>query len=157
MGRARREYGQSLGEQFTVNSLKLLTNCPKFKNLKLLPYRVQSAVSEEAFQVFVSALGGSDLAITTENMNDLVLLCEEFGFAALRSKILAFQELASVIDHEVRRRVGGVEEQNMEQDRNLELLQKEVPELWTSCSPGESRRGGCRIRGSEQGANPGNR
>jgi hypothetical protein len=63
-----------------------------------------------------------------KNLNGLRLLCEEFGSAALRSKISAFQEGASVIDEEARRRFGGIEEHNMQQDRNLELQQRESAE-----------------------------
>jgi hypothetical protein len=59
-----------------VKIVPLVSNCPKFENVKLLPYQVQSAVSAEAFQVFVSALGGADPAVTAENVNDLLLLCE---------------------------------------------------------------------------------
>jgi hypothetical protein len=47
-------------------------------------------LSAEAFKVFVSALAGTDPVLTTENLNDLHLLSEEFGFAALRSKVWAF-------------------------------------------------------------------
>jgi hypothetical protein len=43
-------------EKFKVKIAQLAANCPKF-DLKLLPCRVQSAAREEAFQVFVSALG----------------------------------------------------------------------------------------------------
>jgi hypothetical protein len=46
--------------KFTVKIVPLVSNCPKFEKVKLLPYQVQSAVSSEAFQVFVSALGGTD-------------------------------------------------------------------------------------------------
>jgi hypothetical protein len=81
--------------KFTANSPKPLPNCPKSENLKLLPSRVQSAVSEDAFQALVSAFGGMDPALTKENMNDLCLVCEGFGFAALCSQ-------ASVLDEEVR-------------------------------------------------------
>jgi hypothetical protein len=70
-----------------VKIVPLLSNCPKFENVKLLPYQVQSAVSAEAFQVFVSPLGGTDPALTTENMNDLLLLSEEFGFRASSLKL----------------------------------------------------------------------
>jgi hypothetical protein len=41
--------------KFTVKIDPLVSNCPKFENVKLLPYQVQTAVSAEAFQVFVSA------------------------------------------------------------------------------------------------------
>jgi hypothetical protein len=62
--------------KFTVKIFPLATNCPKFENVKLLPYQVQSAMSAEAFQAFVSALDSTDPALTTENRNDLLLLCE---------------------------------------------------------------------------------
>jgi hypothetical protein len=119
--------------KFTVSRLKLLTNCPKFEDLKLLPYQIQSLVSAETVQVFVSVLGGTDPALTTENMNDSRLLCEEFGFAALRDKVSTFQEHISVIDEEAHRHAGGVEEQNMQQDWSLGFLQREVAELQTAC------------------------
>jgi hypothetical protein len=62
--------------KFTVKIVPLASNCPKFESVRLLPYQLQSAVSAEAFQVFVWVLGGTDPALTTENMNDLLLLCE---------------------------------------------------------------------------------
>jgi hypothetical protein len=65
----------------TVDSLKLAGNCPKFKHLKLLSCRVQSEFREDSFQVFVSALGGTDSALTTENLNDLRLLCKRVEFS----------------------------------------------------------------------------
>jgi hypothetical protein len=56
--------------KFRVNRLKLPARCPKFYNLKLLPYWVQSPTTEEAFPVFVSALGGTDPVLMTGNTND---------------------------------------------------------------------------------------
>jgi hypothetical protein len=35
--------------KFTLKIVQPATNCPKFENLQLLPYRVQSAVSEKRF------------------------------------------------------------------------------------------------------------
>jgi hypothetical protein len=102
-----------------VNSLKLLTSCPKFEKVKLLPYRVRSAVSEEAFKVFVSVIGGTDPALTNENINDMLVLCEEFGFVALRSKVSVFEMRASVVDKEVRRRMSGVLDGNLDQALSL--------------------------------------
>jgi hypothetical protein len=81
-------------------SLKLLPNCPKFEKFKLLPSWVQSAVREDAFQVFLSALGGTDPSLTTENRNDRRLLCKEFGLVVPCSKISALQERASVMNEE---------------------------------------------------------
>jgi hypothetical protein len=36
--------------KFIVKIVPLVSNCPKFENVKLQPYQVQSAVSAEAFQ-----------------------------------------------------------------------------------------------------------
>jgi hypothetical protein len=54
---------------FTMGIAQLAGNCQKFENLKKLPYRVQSMVSEDVFQIFVSALGSTDLIFTTEKMS----------------------------------------------------------------------------------------
>jgi hypothetical protein len=58
--------------KFTVKIVLPVSNCPQFENVKLLPSQVQSAMSAEAFQVFVSVLGGADSALTTDNANDLL-------------------------------------------------------------------------------------
>jgi hypothetical protein len=86
-------------------------------------------VSAEAFQVFVSALGGTDPALAMENMNDLLLLSEEFGFASLLSQVTAFISANSVVDGEARRRVNDLEERNRQQKRKYSLLQKETVDL----------------------------
>jgi uncharacterized protein (DUF3084 family) len=67
-------------------------------------------------------------------VNDLRLLSEEFGFAALRSQVSKFQEGVSVVHEKARRCIAQVEEQNLQQDRTLDVLQREVVELQTACS-----------------------
>jgi hypothetical protein len=85
-------------------------NCPKFE--EPLPYQVHSPLSVEAFWVFITALEGAPSAITTKNMNDLLLLCDEFGFASLLSQVTAFISAHSDIDGETRKRVSDFEEKN---------------------------------------------
>jgi hypothetical protein len=68
---------------------------PEVREPAVAAFLAHSVVSEEVFQVFVSALGGTAPALTTENMNDLRLFCEGFGFAALCSNV-------SVVDEEAR-------------------------------------------------------
>jgi hypothetical protein len=46
-------------------------------------------------------------------MNDLFLLCEEFGFAALLSQVSGFQLPRAVDDGEARKRVSRSEMQNL--------------------------------------------
>jgi hypothetical protein len=105
-----------LGEtKFTVNGLKLFTNCPKFEDLKLLPYRVQSASgtirSTSLFRRLAARTGPH------EGEHELA------AFALRRVRVCgsSFQSLgvpwrASVIHHEIGRRAGEVEEQNLQQD-----------------------------------------
>jgi len=116
--------------KFKVKIAQLVANCPKF-DLKLLPYRVQSAVREEAFQVFVSALGGTDPALTKENMNDLRLLCEEFGFPSLLTQVSDFRERVSVVDDEAQRRDSDIPEENSQIRLALCPLQEALSGLRT--------------------------
>jgi hypothetical protein len=76
--------------KFRVNILELPPNSPKFSGLKLLPYQIQKTFKEDAFRVFVSALDGTDRALTTENRNSLRLLGEEFGFPGLLTQVSDF-------------------------------------------------------------------
>jgi hypothetical protein len=86
-------------------------------------------VDEEAFRGFLAALDGSPPELTTANMNDLFLLCEEFGFASLLSQISDFRSQHAVVDDEARKRVSRVEEQNLQQDRVIGVLQRELSDL----------------------------
>jgi hypothetical protein len=63
----------------------LSTNCPNFK--ECLPYHVRSRVGVEGFHIFVRALEGAVPVLTTENMYDLLSLCNEFGFTRLLSQV----------------------------------------------------------------------
>jgi hypothetical protein len=91
----------SLGETaLKVGIGALFTNCPNFK--EELPYQVRSPVSFEAFKIFVGALEGAAPVVTTENMQDLLLLCTEFGFIGLHSQVTDFISGHSVADYEVR-------------------------------------------------------
>jgi hypothetical protein len=126
--------------KFPVGVTPLVMNYPKFQNRKLLPYRVESAVNEEAFPVFLSALHGKDPSLTTENISNLLLLCEEFRFAGLLSMVSELQEWESVVDGEARRWIRDVEEQSLQQDRTVRFLQKEFVELQAACSKLERSR-----------------
>jgi hypothetical protein len=108
---------------FRVGLGTLFTSCPNFK--EELPYHIRSPVSVEAFQVFVGALEGTILEVSTENMQDLFLLCEEFGFSGLHSQVTDFISAHSVADSEARKRIGDLEVNN----RKLCLLQKEIIDL----------------------------
>jgi hypothetical protein len=74
------------------------------------PYRIQSAVGLGALQLFLAALQGDPPKLMKDNMNDLFLLCEEFGFAALLSEVSDFRSKFTAADEEARKRTGDVEE-----------------------------------------------
>jgi hypothetical protein len=94
----------------TVRVAWLLACCLYFE--EPLPYEVHSPVSVEAFRIFVSVLDGASPAITTKNMNDLLLLCEEFSFASLLFQVTAFISAHLGIDGQPRKRVSDIEEKN---------------------------------------------
>jgi hypothetical protein len=100
--------------EFPVKIIPLATNCPKFVNVKLLLYQVQSAVSAEAFQVFVSTFEGAPPAITTKNKNDLLLLSEEFGFASLHFQVTSFISEHRGADDEAGKVVNDITEENLQ-------------------------------------------
>jgi hypothetical protein len=79
--------------------------------------------------MFLATLEGTKPELTTANMNDIFLLCEEFEFAALLSQVSDFRRQHAVIDDEARKSVSRVEEQNQRQRRALCLLQKEMADV----------------------------
>jgi hypothetical protein len=85
----------------------LSASCPNFN--ETLPCQVPSSVSVEAFQMFVPTLEGMAPALTTENRQDPLSLCNEFGFPGLLSQVMNFILGHSVVDYEARQRVNGVE------------------------------------------------
>jgi hypothetical protein len=101
----------------------LFASCPKFN--EELPYHVRSPVGVEVFQVFVGALEGTVPVVTTENMQDLFLLCNEFGFSGVLSQVTDFISAHSVADSEARKRISDLEANN----GKLCFLQKEVVDL----------------------------
>jgi hypothetical protein len=54
------------------------------------PYVVKSRIPPEVFCTFVDAAHGSEIALTVENVSHLSLLCEEFEFGPLSTRILSF-------------------------------------------------------------------
>jgi hypothetical protein len=118
----------SLGDTaLTVRVARLLASCPNFE--EPLPYEVHSPVTAEAFGIFVAALEGAPPAIPTKNMNDRLLLCNEFGFVSLHTHVSDFISAHSVVDGEVRKRVNDIEEKSGQQNRRHCLLQKDPVEL----------------------------
>jgi hypothetical protein len=75
-----------------VSVVLLITKCDLFKNnpgLTISTSQVQSEVSLEDFQDFVSALEDKPININNRNFPGLSQLSEEFGFQSLSKKLSA--------------------------------------------------------------------
>jgi hypothetical protein len=98
----------------SVPKQRILKICETFQdNSDLLKSRshIRSSIYEEVLRMFLVALDGSAPELTTANMNDFSLLCEEFGFVALLSHISEFRLQHTVFDNESRKGVYQIEEQ----------------------------------------------
>jgi hypothetical protein len=117
-----------------VAGLPLFSNCMLFRNnvaLAASPYRVNSSVELEVFQLFLEAVEGKEIQIAKQNVADLLQLCAEFGFEGLSRKIsafLGFPDCASA-DFEARARLLDLEERDLQQDRRIASLEAEVGRL----------------------------
>jgi hypothetical protein len=81
-------------EQREIPIDQAITKCSLFKNnpsLTSVPYIVRSIVPVVIFREFVSELQGSAVKITDLNFPKLFELCEEFGLADFRAKLLGFR------------------------------------------------------------------
>jgi hypothetical protein len=82
------------GETFSVPMIPLITNCRIFQAKSAFlgkPYEVQSRVSADSLQVFISAVGGAEAAITSDNVGDLSRLCGELEFTAFGKTVEGWQ------------------------------------------------------------------
>jgi hypothetical protein len=120
------------GATFTVAKLALVQNCPKFlrnPGLLMTPYRVVSAVSEEALVLFLATLEGQKPEFTAGYVTELFMLCEEFGFSSLLSDISDLMTRQEVVDDEARKRIWSIGERTVQQERTLCLLGQEIAEI----------------------------
>jgi hypothetical protein len=88
-------------ETYQVSALHLITKCDLFKNnpdITLTPYQVQSEVSRDDFQDFLSALEGKAVDINDKNYRGLLQLSEEFGFQEFLMKISNRRRLPTLPD-----------------------------------------------------------
>jgi hypothetical protein len=91
-----------LGDLRLAVPLSTLTaKCACLAESQSSPYCVISAVSPEAFQLFVWAIEGKRIEVTAMNVADLTLLSAEFSFAELQREVSAWS-LASVLVSECR-------------------------------------------------------
>jgi hypothetical protein len=103
----------------------LIMKCDLFKNnpaLTITPYRIQSGVSLEDFQDFVTALEDKPMDIKDRNFLGLSQLSEEFGFQALLAKLSSYRRSAGLSDAqtaECRSRISALEERAHQHELSL--------------------------------------
>jgi hypothetical protein len=93
---------------FTVARAPLLVHCDVFKaspELADSPYRVKSPVPDTAFSLFIDAIEGRDITLTSELTPFLSQLCQEFGFSGLAARIVIFDS-----DAQLQARVSALEQ-----------------------------------------------
>jgi hypothetical protein len=112
----------------SVPNLRILKNCETNESnpyLVKFQYHIRSRVSKEVLK----RLDRSTAELTTANMNNLFLLYEKFAFAAPLLQVSEFQFQHAVIDDEFCKRISQIEEQILQQDREIGLLQREISDL----------------------------
>jgi hypothetical protein len=81
------------GSSWFVDRIPLFLDCQMFfKHPGCLehPYHIHSNVGLESFQHFVDMIQGMDAVITSKNAADLTLLCAEFEYEKLKSRLMEF-------------------------------------------------------------------
>jgi hypothetical protein len=79
-------------ETLSVLGLTLRYSCDKFADsVTTSRYEVTSPVSVDVFRIFVDAIVGKDVEITTDNVSGLGQLAREFGFWRLTARLSDFR------------------------------------------------------------------
>jgi hypothetical protein len=120
------------GESFSVAMIPLITNCHLFQQDRTLigkpNYQVKSHVSADSLRVFINGLSGSEAAITSDNVGDLVQLCAEFQCSPFSEKIDTWRSEHSAVDCEVRQELralcAAVAEQRVQHDNRIAALER---------------------------------
>jgi hypothetical protein len=119
------------GDMHLRTARRSLMACGLFERdpaLLKAPYVVKSRVPPEVFSAFVDAVHGSEITLTAENVSHFSLLCEEFEFGSLSTRILSFHRSTLEVpgNGEVLRRIRTLEERLNEQERATEAIEAEL-------------------------------
>jgi hypothetical protein len=112
--------------------VSLINKCDLFKNnpgLTIALYRLQSGVSLDDFQDFVTAFEDKPMDIKDRNFPGLSQLSEEFGFQALLAKLSAHRRSPGLSDAqtaECRSGISALEERAGQHEDQLAMWQSEL-------------------------------
>jgi hypothetical protein len=114
---------------YPVSVVHLIAKCDLFKNnpcLTIPAYHVQSEVSREDFQDFLSALEGKSININDQNFPGLLQLSEEFGCQVFLTNISNRRRLPGLPDAQRVKylsRISSLEQQVGQHEHELAVLQ----------------------------------
>jgi hypothetical protein len=119
-------------ETVELQAQVLTRECTLFRanpSLIDVPYSLKSVVSVADFREFIATLSGRPISITNDNFTGLSLLCKEFGFDSLSSRLSEFRsspdlsDTFSIEDIDARVRLSALEEYIDDRDRAIADLQ----------------------------------
>jgi len=108
-----------------VNTCSLFLRDP---TLLTMPYDVRSPASLAVVREFIAAIDGSFPEINSSNISELTLLCDEFGFQALKEKLTEFSSKCVFIDSDLRIMIQTLEDQLLQVQRQLCALSHRRPD-----------------------------
>jgi hypothetical protein len=111
------------------------------------------------FRECIYALADEPLTITAANFSGLSLLCTEFGFEGLMSRLSAFRSSAAfageTADTEARTWIAELEERSLARDRDVAALQAELGRLSAAVASLRGAAGGGGAAALALGGDPG--
>jgi hypothetical protein len=122
-------------QTFKVSARLIVLKCDLFTDNPsptASPYAVRSQVSLADFGEFVSALVGSAVKITNDNIKGLSPLCDEFRFVDLAAALSQFRDTAdfkeaeTVKNLEARQRLSALEERVQQRDNQIASLRRKL-------------------------------
>jgi hypothetical protein len=115
--------------------------CDKFeftrlgsKALLTRPYHVTSSIGANLFRAFVNPIDGISPTLTNENITDIGLLCDDFGYEQLSATVAEFLAQHSSPGERACRKVIAVKAQNAAFASQIGALKAEVADLTAQSS-----------------------
>jgi hypothetical protein len=112
-----------------INSAALVENCSVFTQnprLATSPYTIRSSIPLSALSLFVDALEGRDVSLTSENSLFLYQLSQEIGCTSLASRVSSsgeFPQFNTALVDALLSRVSGFETLALERQRRISELE----------------------------------
>jgi hypothetical protein len=133
------------GVSVSISRKALFQSCETFSNdpaLLASPYSVRSPVTLSGLTTFLDAVNSQDVTITAANAPALSLLCDEFGFTSLQTRLSEFRETSTAPEVQISllkdhiatqdERIAILERSNAVLNAEFVVLQRKLSDLSTS-------------------------